>query len=164
MIEKIVIRPLLKKDWDAVSKIYAQGIATGLATFETQVPDWKTWNKKYIKSCRIIAEIDNRIVGFAVLSKISQRAVYKGVAEVSVYVANNFKRQKIGETLLNALIIESEKKEFWTLQAGIFSENKISINLHKKCGFRLVGLRERIGQLNGKWHDVQFLERRSNLI
>lgn len=161
---KINIRPLLKRDWNAVSKIYAEGIATGLATFETQVPEWKIWNKKYIKSCRIIAEIDNCIVGFAVLSKISDRTVYKGVAEESVYVSNAFKGQKIGEILLNELINESEKKGFWTLQAAIFSENYVSIKLHKKCGFRLVGIRERIGRLNGTWHDVQFFERRSDLI
>jgi L-amino acid N-acyltransferase YncA len=102
-------------------------------------------------------------VGFAVLSLVSKRDVYKGVAEVSVYVASSFKGQHIGEDLLKQLINESEEKSFWTLQAVIFSENIASIALHKKCGFRVVGIREKIGQLDGKWHDNYFLERRSKV-
>lgn len=163
-VAKIHIRFLEKRDFLIVQTIYAEGIATGIATFETKIPDWQTWNKKYIESCRIVAQVEDRVVAFAVLSQVSKRLVYKGVAEVSVYVANDFKGKGIGETLLRKLISESEKQGFWTLQAGIFSENKASIKLHEKCGFRIVGIRERIGQLNGKWYDNHFLERRSKII
>jgi phosphinothricin acetyltransferase len=160
----VVIRPLLKTDWDSVSKIYADGIATGIATFETEIPDWEAWNKKHIESCRILAEKDNQIVGYVVLSQVSTRKVYDGVAEVTVYIHKDYKRQRIGELLLRQLIKESKENGFWTLQAGIFSENVASIELHKKCGFRVVGIREKIGQLNGKWYDNHFLERRSKSI
>lgn len=164
MVEQISIRPLNENDWVSVSNIYSEGIATGLATFETNVPDWQVWNNKHIESCRLVAVFNNNVIGFAVLSQVSKREVYKGVAEVSVYVSNDFKGRKIGETLLKQLIKESEEKGFWTLQAGIFSENITSINLHKKFGFRVVGIREKIGQLKGKWHDNHFLERRSKRI
>lgn len=159
----ISIRALVKADWDSVSKIYEDGIATGIATFETEVPDWKTWNNKYIETCRLVAMYNNEVVGFAVLSQFSKRKVYKGVAEVTVYVDNNYKGKYFGETLLKALIEQSESNGFWTLQAGIFSENIASIELHKKCGFRVVGIREKIGQRHGKWHNNHFLERRSKI-
>jgi phosphinothricin acetyltransferase len=161
---EIVVRELLNTDWNAVSNIYAEGVATGIATFETEVPKWKLWNEKYIEHSRIVAELNNEVVGFAVLSQVSKRKVYKGVAEVSVYVSTNHRGHKIGETLLKQLILESETHGFWTLQANIFSENIASINLHKKCGFRMVGIREKIGMLHGKWHDNHLLERRSKLI
>lgn len=158
---EIAVRPLAKVDWEAVSIIYKEGIATGIATFETEVPSWKEWNEKYTDHCRIVAELDNDVVGFAVLSLISKRKVYKGVAEVSVYVSERHRGKRIGETLLNHLIRESERHGFWTLQASIFSENISSIHLHEKCGFRIVGIREKIGMLHGKWHDNFLLERRS---
>jgi len=161
---EIVVRPLIDSDWKTVSKTYADGIATGIATFETEIPDWETWNKKHIESCRFIAEKENQIIGFAALSLISKRRVYKGVAEVTLYVDKDCKQQHIGETLLRELIKESEAKGFWTLQAGIFSENVASIKLHEKCGFRVVGIREKIGMLNGKWYDNHFLERRSSIV
>jgi phosphinothricin acetyltransferase len=157
---EIAVRPLLKTDWKAVSKIYEEGIATGLATFETEVPIWELWNEKYIDHCRIVAEINHEVVGFAVLSLVSKRKGYKGVAEVSVYVSKKFRGKNIGELLLNALIKQSESKGFWTLQANIFSENLASIRLHEKCGFRIVGVREKIGKLHGKWHDNHLLEKR----
>ncbi len=157
------IRPFNKEDWISVSKIYSEGINSGIATFETQVPTWEQWNQKYISSCRIVAISNSEVVGFGVLSLVSKRDVYKGVAEVSVYVASSFKGQHIGEALLKQLINESEENGFWTLQAVIFSENIASIALHKKCGFRVVGTREKIGQLQGKWHDNYFLERRSKV-
>lgn len=160
----IVVRALNKTDWQAVSKIYAEGIATGIATFETDVPSWELWNEKYIDDCRLVAELNKEVVGFAVLSQVSKRKVYSGVAEVSVYVSSNHRGHKIGETLLNQLIKASEAHGFWTLQANIFSENTASINLHNKCGFRLVGIREKIGKLHGKWHDNHLLERRSIVI
>ncbi|GAA3594978.1 GNAT family N-acetyltransferase [Flavivirga amylovorans] len=159
-----VVKRLTRSDWSSVSKIYKEGIATGIATFETEVPNWKQWDAKYISACRFVALVKTKVVGFAVLSAVSKRDVYKGVAEVSVYVSNEFKGNHIGETLLKRLVKESEINEFWTLQASIFSENIASINLHLKCGFRLVGIRENIGQLHGKWYDNHFLERRSRKI
>jgi phosphinothricin acetyltransferase len=158
------IRTFKEQDWISVSKIYAEGIATGIATFETEVPSFDVWNEKFIKNCRLIAETNDEVLGFAVLSQVSKRAVYKGVAEVTVYIASNQRGNGIGKQLLKALIDESEKEGFWTLQAGIFSSNKASIELHKKCGFRVVGIREKIGQRDGKWHDNHFLERRSKII
>lgn len=160
----IVIRPFIKKDWASVSEIYTQGIATGIATFETEVPSFEVWNKKFLKQCRIIAESDSIVIGFGVLSQVSKREVYKGVAEVTVYVAEKFRGKGVGKLLLNTLIEESEQNGFWTLQAAIFSENMASIKLHEKCGFRVVGIREKIGQRNGKWYDNHFLERRSKSI
>ncbi len=156
------IRTFKKEDWTSVSKIYAEGIATGIATFETKVPTFDIWDDKFIKKCRLVAEVDKDVVGFAVLSQVSKRAVYKGVAEVTIYIAKNQRGQGIGKQLLDALVIESEKEGFWTLQAGIFAENKVSIQLHKHCGFRVVGIREKIGQRDGIWHDNVLMERRSS--
>ncbi|MCK0107735.1 N-acetyltransferase family protein [Flavobacteriaceae bacterium S0825] len=161
---KLEIRAFNKQDWASVSKIYAEGIATGVATFETEAPSFNVWDNKFIKQCRLVAEVNSKVVGFAVLSQVSKREVYKGVAEVTVYVAANERGKGIGKRLLETLVIESEKKGFWTLQAGIFSANKASIELHKKCGFRVVGIREKIGKRDGKWHDNHFLERRSNKV
>ena len=135
---KLVLRPLIDTDWEAVSKIYAEGIKTGIATFETAIPSWELWNEKYMEHCRIVAELNHKVVGFAVLSQVSKREVYKGVAEVSVYVSEFHRGNHIGEALLNQLIKESEKNGIWTLQASIFSENNGSIGLHEKCGFRVV--------------------------
>lgn len=163
-MDSIILRPLLNSDYKGISRIYAQGIATGMATFETEIPDWNQWDQKYLSTCRIVAECDAQVVGFAVLSQVSKRYVYRGVAEVSLYVADSFRRKGIGEMLLRKLIKESENEGFWTLQAGIFPENKTSINLHLKCGFRIVGSREKIGQLHGQWHDNTFMERRSHVI
>lgn len=163
-MKNLVLRQCTKEDFKAISEIYTEGIATGIATFETELPNWETWNKKYIASCRVVAIVHGVVVAFAVLSKASKREVYKGVAEVSVYVLKEFQGKGIGETLLLQLIKESENNGFWTLQAGIFSENTASINLHEKCGFRIIGIRKKIGQLNGKWYDNHFLERRSKII
>ncbi|GAA3644822.1 GNAT family N-acetyltransferase [Flavivirga jejuensis] len=161
---EIAVRALMKNDWSSVSKIYKEGIATGIATFETEVPNWKQWHAKCLPVYRFVALVKGEVVGFAVLMPVSKRYVYKGVAEVSVYVANGFKGKHIGERLLKQLVDESEFNEFWTLQANIFSENIASINLHLKCGFRVVGIREKIGQLYGKWYDNHFLEKRSSKI
>ncbi len=160
----ISTRHLTEKDWISVLKIYADGIATGLATFETEVPSWEQWHEKYIQSCRIVAISNENVVGFAVLSRVSNREVYKGVAEVSVYVDHSFRGQHIGETLLRQLIKESEAHQFWTLQAGIFSSNIASIALHEKCGFRVIGVREKIGQRHGVWFNNHLLERRSKSV
>ena len=161
---KVSIRTFKKQDWTSVSKIYAEGIATGIATFETEVPSFNVWNEKFIKNCRLIAETNDEVLGFAVLSQVSKRAVYKGVAEVTVYIAANQRGKGIGKQLLKALISESEKEGFWTLQAGIFSSNEASIELHKKCGFRVVGITEKIGKRDKFWHDNALMERRSKII
>lgn len=155
------IRPLFLTDWETVSHIYKEGMETGIATFETQVPDWKTWNAKFLSECRLVAEENNKVLGWAVLSPTSKRSVYKGVAEVTIYVDQKCTHQGIGSVLLKALIEESEQKGFWTLQSIIFVKNKGSIRLHEKLGFRVVGIRERIAQRNGTWYDTVLMERRS---
>ncbi len=160
-MNSLVIRPLMNTDWESVSRIYEEGIRTGIATFETEVPNWEQWNKKHVSSCRLVAELNGDVVGFAALSKVSNRKVYKGVAEVSVYVSEKHRGQHIGVTLLKQLIEDSETNGFWTLQAGVFSENSASINLHMQCGFRIVGIREKIGRRDDEWYDNHFLERRS---
>lgn len=160
----MTVRPFIKQDWTSVSRIYAKGLATGIATFETEVPSFEVWDSKFINSCRLVAEIDSEVVAFAVLSQVSKREVYKGLAEVTVYVDDKNQGKGIGCLLLTELIKCSESNGFWTLQAGVFSQNIASIKLHEKCGFRVVGVREKIGQRNGKWYDNHFLERRSKLI
>ena len=150
--------------WPEVSRIYEEGIATGMATFEKEIPSWEAWDANHLKSCRIIARNNEEVLGWAALSPVSSRCVYGGVAEVSVYVAANARGKGIGKILMNRLITESESEGFWTLQAGIFPENKNSIRLHEKSGFRIIGFRERIGQLDGVWKDNVLLERRSSKI
>jgi L-amino acid N-acyltransferase YncA len=161
MTTSVKISPLQEIHWPQVKSIYEQGIKSGNATFQTTAPTWEEWDRGHVKTCRIIA-IDNDIVGWAALRPISARAVYAGVAEVSIYVKNE--GQGIGSLLLKTLITESEQHGFWTLQAGIFPENTASIRLHEKHGFRLVGRRERIGQMNGVWRDTILMERRSGTI
>jgi len=160
----INIESLQPADWEDVIRIYKEGIASVNATFETEVPDWKSWDVNHFPTCRIVAKSGIKIVGWAALCPISKREVYSGVAEVSIYVAISTQGQGIGKALLRKLVNLSENEGIWTLQAGIFSENNISISLHKSCGFREVGFREKIGKMNGKWRDVVLMERRSNLI
>lgn len=161
---QIKFRPMLPEDWESIAEIYRQGIKTGIATFEQKVPDWKVWNENHMKTCRLIAEVDNEIAGWAALSPVSERCVYAGVAEVSVYISEDHRGMKIGVKLLEQLVLESEKHDIWTLQAGIFPTNTASIKTHEAVGFRKVGYREKIGQLNGKWQDTVLYERRSNRI
>lgn len=151
-------------DWVAVRSVYLEGIATGHATFETEAPDWERWNASHLEHCRLVARAGERIAGWAALAPVSSRRVYAGVAEVSVYVAQSFRGRGIGEALLNALVHCSEQNGIWTLQAGILPENISSLALHRRCGFREVGRRERIGKLNETWRDVVLLERRSELV
>ncbi len=160
-IEILHIKP---EDWEAVSKIYKLGVETGIATFETEIPSWSKWDKSHLKKCRFAAWLDNQLVGWAALSLVSDRCVYGGVAEVSVYVDTNYNGKGIGTKLLQSLIAESENEGLWTLQSGIFHENEISIQLHKKLGFREVGYREKIGKRDGVWYDNVILERRSKTI
>jgi len=151
-------------DAERVLAIYAEGIATGTATFETDVTSWADWDANHLAACRVVAEAGGRLVGWAALTPVSGRCVYRGVAEVSVYVGAAARRQGAGRKLLGALVQLSEAEGLWTLQAGIFAENQASLALHRAVGFREVGRRERLGALGGVWHDVVLLERRSCVI
>lgn len=160
----IMIRNLEFGDWPSVREIYEQGIATGDATLETSAPEWQAWDQSHVARHRFVALSDSgEIAGWAALTPVSGRCVYAGVAEVSVYIGSRFRGQKIGDSLLKHLILESEKGGYWTLQAGIFAENVPSIKLHEKNGFRLIGYRENIGKMNGIWRSVNLLERRSKV-
>jgi phosphinothricin acetyltransferase len=159
----MVLRPLIKADYEAVKRIYEEGIRTQLATFETTAPDWESWDDKNLPFCRFVAVLDDQIVGWVALSPVSKREVYRGVAEVSIYTGAAFRGQGIGNKLMNLLIEQSKKEGIWTLQSNIFIENEASLKLHLRNGFRIVGIRERIGQLNnGEWKDNILLEKRFN--
>jgi phosphinothricin acetyltransferase len=172
------IFPMPPQLWPGVREIYREGIATGNATFETELPDWEDWDSKHRQDCRFVALDSNerafdgppvdltsrRVLGWAALSPVSTRRVYSGVAEVSIYVAAAARGTGVGKSLLQALIAESELHGIWTLQAGIFPENVASIALHKSCGFRKIGVRRRIGKLGERWRDVVLMERRSPVV
>ena len=151
-------------DWPEVRDIYAAGIATGNATFETSPPSWDAWDRTHPAEHRFVATVEHEIVGWTALSPVSDRCVYAGVAENSVYVHPEHRGRAVGRLLLEALIDSAEAAGIWTIQTGIFPENIASVALHERCGFRVVGRRERIGQLNGIWRDTLFLERRSSSI
>lgn len=153
-------------DWPSVARIYEEGMATGNATFEHTLPGWEEWRSARVDDpCLVAREESGAVVGWAALTRVSARAVYSGVGEVGVYVDRRHSRRGIGRLLLGALIESSERAGFWTLQAGIFPENEASIALHKSCGFRLVGRRERVGRmLDGRWRDVMLYERRSDTV
>jgi L-amino acid N-acyltransferase YncA len=155
------IKLMGREHWPEVLRIYLEGIATGNATFETKAPSWGKWDSGHLPNCRLVAQEESKIVGWAALSPVSSRRVYGGVAEVSVYVAEAARGKRIGRSLLAALIESSEDFGVWTLQAGIFPENTASITLHQAFGFREVGRRERIGKMGDIWRDVVLLERRS---
>ena len=157
------IQALLEKHYPQVMRIHSEGIATGQATFEKSPPDWNYWNQNHLSLCRFVAIEKNKIIGWAALTPISGRCVYAGVAEVSVYVSAAKRGKGIGKLLLQSLINESEKNNIWTLQAGIFAENSVSIKIHEQTGFRKVGVREKLGKMNEIWRDVFLLERRSKL-
>lgn len=159
-----IIDAMQAADWDAVRAIYLEGIATGNATFETAAPEWDHWDKAHLALGRLVARCDDKVVGWAALTPYSSRSVYAGVAEVSVYVSDSARGQGVGVGLLARLIEESERQGIWTLQAGIFPENRASLALHHRVGFREVGRRERIGKLKGVWRDVVVLERRSQRV
>ena len=152
------------EDWIAVREIYREGITSGNATFETELPDWKKWDGNHRQDCRLLAQKGKQILGWAALSPVSARLVYSGVAEVSVYVAAAARANGVGKALLKALVEESERHGVWTLQAGIFPENVASVAIHKACGFREVGVRRRIGKMGDTWRDVLLLERRSSRV
>jgi len=155
------LAPMTPDDWESVREIYREGIATGNATFENSAPDWKTWDARHLPSCRWIARAGDTVLGWAALSPVSARAVYAGVAEVSVYVAGRARGCGVGSALLSALVAASGENGIWTLQASIFPENASSIAIHRKSGFRAVGTREAIGFMDGRWRDTILMERRS---
>lgn len=172
--QQISIGQMTEDHWSAVREIYLEGIRTGNATFETQAPAWDLWDASHLRSCRFVAVAPQgagpapepsarQVLGWAALSAVSSRCVYAGVAEVSVYVAERARGLKIGSALMAALVDASERGGIWTLQAGIFPENAASIDLHKRFGFRIVGRRERIGCMNGRWRDTLLFERRSSI-
>jgi phosphinothricin acetyltransferase len=161
----ITIAPMKPEHWEDVERIHREGIATRAATFETESEaSWEAWSESHLDYARLVAVRDGGVVGWAALSPVSDRCVYGGVAEVSIYVGAEARGGGIGSRLLTALIEESEANGIWTLQAGIFPVNEHSIVLHEKLGFRVVGRRERLGQLDGEWMDVMLLERRSKRV
>ncbi len=152
---------MYQTDWEQVSRIYEEGMATGFATFETTAPTYEAWDKAHIESCRLVAEENGTVLGWAALSPVSGRCVYGGVGEVSVYVGAESRGKGVGKALMERLILESEEAGFWTIQSGIFPENKSSIQLHENVGFRYIGRRERVGKLHGVWKDNLLFEKRS---
>jgi len=160
----VAIAPLEAADWERVAAIYREGIETGDATFETAAPTWERWNAAHLATGRLVARVDGEIAGWAALTPVSDRCVYSGVAEVSVFVAAAVRGNGVGRALLTALIDAAERASIWTLQSGTFPENTASLALQKVCGFREVGRRERLGKMNGRWRDVLFLERRSRVV
>ncbi len=157
------IVPMTPADWDGVRAIYEEGIATGNATFEKSAPEWEQWDGAHLPRCRLVAR-QGDLVAWAALSPVSSRCVYAGVAEVSIYTAARARGQRVGLALLSTLIEASERENIWTLQAGIFPENAASIALFRKAGFRMVGSRDRLGWMDGRWRDVVLMERRSQVI
>lgn len=161
---KMNIRSFRKEDWSQVKDIYEQGIATGQATFETSAPSFEKWESTIASNLCLVAEDEKGIQGWCKISNVSDRCVYSGVGEVSVYVRDESRGKGVGKLLLQAMIKESESKGYWTLSAGVFPENIPSLHLHQSVGFHEVGIRQRIGKLNGVWRDVVLLERRSQNI
>jgi phosphinothricin acetyltransferase len=160
----IIVTAMQADDWQAVRRIYCEGIATGEATFETDAPEWEAWDRAHLQVGRLVARGGAAVVGWAALSPVSGRRVYAGVAEVSVYVAAAARGRGVGKVLLRAVIEEAEHAGIWTLQGGVFPENAASVALQQACGFREVGRRERLGRHQGVWRDVLLMERRSRTV
>jgi L-amino acid N-acyltransferase YncA len=161
---EVTVEEMRDDDWERVRAIYLEGIETGDATFETDAPTFEAWDAAHLRACRLVARVGAEIAGWAALSPVSSRCVYGGVAEVSVYVAEELRGRGVGRALLASLVEASERNDLWTLQAGVLAENEASIRLHEICGFRVVGKRERLGKLKGAWRDVVLLERRSEIV
>ena len=159
------IRPMQPEDGEKVIEIFEEGIAGGNATFDQSTPSWEVWDQKFFNVCRFVLETeDHEILGWAALQPVSNRDCFKGVAEISIYMKNAAQGKGFGSMLLKKLVLDSEEHQFWTLQSGIFPENEPSIIIHKKLGFREVGRREKLGQMNGVWRDIILLERRSKIV
>ena len=159
----MIVRPMQAQDGQTVLRIYEEGIASGIATFEKTAPNWEIWDASHLKNGRFVAVEGDEILGWTALTPVSSRCVYEGVAEVSVYVSQMARGKGIGLALLQKLIETSEEQRLWTLQSSIFAENQASIQLHLKAGFRIVGVREKIGRLDSVWHDNVLMERRSKM-
>ena len=157
-----MIREMKTADSTAVMRIYEMGLETRNATFETEVPTWEEWDALHLKHSRFVYVVSEKVLGWAALSPVSSRKAYQGVAEVSVYVDTEFAGRGIGSQLMEKLILSSEENGIWTLYSSIFPENKATFQLHKKFGFRFIGHREKIGQLDGIWRDTLLLESRSS--
>jgi phosphinothricin acetyltransferase len=160
----IVIDDLLPEHWPDVARIYADGIATGNATFETEVPGWERWHGSHLSEHRFVALLDGHVVGWVAASPVSERCVYAGVVEDSVYVDAEARGRGVGRMLLGRLAESTEAAGIWTIQTGIFPENEASVRIHEAVGFEVVGRRKRLGRLNGAWRDVLLLERRSAVV
>ena len=161
---EVELRPLEPDDWEAVEEIYWTGMRNGLATLETEPPPWEAWDARYLRDQRLVATVRGEVVGFAALALVSPRRVYLGVAEASVFIAEAWRGKGIGRRLVQALIESSERAAIWTVQASVFPENRASLALFERCGFRVVGTRERIGKRDGLWRDTVLLERRSKAV
>lgn len=155
---------ITRENYNQVAEIYKEGLATKMATFETEVPNWDQWNKKFLPFCRIALVRKNEVLGWATLTAVSPRTVYRGVAEVTIYVKSSDQQRGLGKLLLDELITQSEQQGIWSLQASIFRDNDVSIRLHEKCGFRVLGYKEKIAKRDGIWHDTFMLERRSRVV
>ena len=160
----LTIRPLHPEDWLAVEAIWTEGIDTRDATFETETPAWSSFDASRHPDHRHVALLDDRVVGWATLSPVSRRPCYAGVAENSVYVTSDARNQGVGLALMEALVTKADASGIWTIQTSVFPENAASVRLHERVGFRVVGRRERIAQLDGVWRDTLFLERRSPVV
>ena len=160
----VELATLTRDDWPAVRSIYEEGIRGGDATFETDAPTWEEWDSAHLPEPRLVARAGGDVVGWAALSPVSRRRAYAGVAEVSVYVTAAARGRGVGRALLAALVTGAEDVRIWTMQAAVFPENAASIALHRRCGFRTVGVRERLGKRDGAWRDVVLLERRSPVV
>jgi phosphinothricin acetyltransferase len=160
----VVLEELRPEHWPEVARIYAEGISTGNATFETEVPSWEQWDRTHLAEHRFVALRDGAVVGWVAVSAVSDRCVYGGVVENSVYVDDEARGQGVGRLLLERLIASTEGAGIWTIQTGIFPENGVSVRLHERVGFEVVGRRKRLGKLHGIWRDVLLLERRSDLV
>ena len=158
------VRDLRPDDWPEVARIFEEGIRTGVATFETEVPAWEAWDAAHLAEHRLVAVRDGQVVGWIALAPVSSRCCYDGVAEVSAYVSEEARGEGMGTALLARLVESSERGGIWTLETGVFPENAASLALLQRFDFRVVGTRERIGQLHGLWRDVVFLERRSEVV
>jgi L-amino acid N-acyltransferase YncA len=160
----IDIRDLRPDHWPEVARIYAEGIATGNATFETDMPSWEEWDGVHLHHPRLVGTVTGEVVAWAAVAPVSSRPVYSGVAEISLYVGEKARGQGIGTELLAAFVREANAAGIWTLQTSVFPDNEASLRLLERSGFRVVGLRERIGQLGGRWRDTFLLERRSEVV
>lgn len=159
---EISIRDMKTTDWDDVKRIYTQGLEEGRSTFETQCPSYTEWNANHIQECRYVAVAYNKVIGWVAISPTSSRDCYKGVVSLSIYIDHDYRSMGIGKRLLNHLCSESEKRGYWCLYSGIFSQNEASLELHRSCGFRRIGYREKIAKDRfGNWQDTVLMERRT---